>query len=60
LGGGVRGMDSPGSGKGSVAGCCECGDEPSGSGARELVILWRSKVTFTHSTDIKHIHWPKS
>jgi hypothetical protein len=21
-----------------VAGCCECGDEPSGSGATELVI----------------------
>jgi hypothetical protein len=24
---------SPGSGWGSLAGCCECGDEPSGSGA---------------------------
>jgi hypothetical protein len=23
---------------GSLAGCCECGDEPSGSGATELVI----------------------
>jgi hypothetical protein len=24
-----------------VAGCCECGDEPSGSGATELVISYR-------------------
>jgi hypothetical protein len=31
------GMDSPGSGWGPLAGCCECGDEPSGSGATELV-----------------------
>jgi hypothetical protein len=29
-------MDSAGSGYGSFAGCCECGDEPSGSGATEL------------------------
>jgi hypothetical protein len=26
-----------GSGQGPVAGCCECGDEPSGSCATELV-----------------------
>jgi hypothetical protein len=31
------GLDSTGSGKGPVAGCCECGDEPSGSCATELV-----------------------
>jgi hypothetical protein len=31
------GLDSDGSGQGSVAGCCECGDEPSGSCATELV-----------------------
>jgi hypothetical protein len=31
------GVDSPGSGYGPVAGCCECGDEPSGSGGMELV-----------------------
>jgi hypothetical protein len=30
-------VDSPGSGKASMAGCCECGDEPSGSGATESV-----------------------
>jgi hypothetical protein len=30
-------VDSPGSGLGSLAGCCECGDELSGSGATSLV-----------------------
>jgi hypothetical protein len=30
-------VDSPGSGYASLAGCCECGDEPSGSGPTELV-----------------------
>jgi hypothetical protein len=37
IGWGGCGVDSPGSGPGSLAGCCECGDEPSGSGATELV-----------------------
>jgi hypothetical protein len=32
------GLDSTGSGQGPVAGCCECGDEPSGSCAMELVL----------------------
>jgi hypothetical protein len=31
------GLDSTGSGQGPVAGFCECGDEPSGSCATELV-----------------------
>jgi hypothetical protein len=31
------GLDSTGSKHGPVAGCCECGDEPSGSCATELV-----------------------
>jgi hypothetical protein len=31
------GLDLTGSGQGPVAGCCECGDEPSGSCATELV-----------------------
>jgi hypothetical protein len=31
------GLDSTGSGQEPVAGCCECGDEPSGSCATELV-----------------------
>jgi hypothetical protein len=30
-------LDSTGSGQGPVAVCCECGDEPSGSCATELV-----------------------
>jgi hypothetical protein len=30
------GLDSTVSGPGPVAGCCECGDEPSGSCATEL------------------------
>jgi hypothetical protein len=34
---GVCGLDSAGAGFGSVASCCECGDEPAGSGATELV-----------------------
>jgi hypothetical protein len=33
------GLDSTGSVQGPVAGCCECGDEPSGSFATELVIV---------------------
>jgi hypothetical protein len=33
------GLDSTVSGQGPVAGCCECGDEPSGSCAAELVSL---------------------
>jgi hypothetical protein len=37
IGLGVCGLDSTGSGQGPVAGCCECGDEPSGSCAIELV-----------------------
>jgi hypothetical protein len=35
--GGGGGLDSTGSGQGLVAGCCECGDESSGSCATELV-----------------------
>jgi hypothetical protein len=40
------GLDSTSSGQGPVAGCCECGDEPSGSCATELVTVlsW-------------HFHW---
>jgi hypothetical protein len=30
-------LDSTGSGQGPVSGCCQCGDEPSGSFATELV-----------------------
>jgi hypothetical protein len=37
IGLGGCGLDSTGSGQGPVAGCCECGDEPSGSCATGLV-----------------------
>jgi hypothetical protein len=37
IGLGGCGLDSTGSGQGQVAGCCECGDERSGSCATELV-----------------------
>jgi hypothetical protein len=33
-----------------VAGCCECGDEPSGSGARGLVIV-HIHVGSSHNPD---------
>jgi hypothetical protein len=33
------GVDFSGSGYGPLAGCCECGDEPSGSGSTELVYV---------------------
>jgi hypothetical protein len=44
------GLDSTGSGQGPVAGCCECGDEPSGSGAMELVISFTNTVTIITTT----------
>jgi hypothetical protein len=37
LGGWGCGVDLPGSGYGMLASCCKCGDEPSGSGAMEVV-----------------------
>jgi hypothetical protein len=37
IGWGGCGVDSTGSGWGSLAGCCECGFELSGPGATELV-----------------------
>jgi hypothetical protein len=39
IGLGGCGLDSTGSGYGPVTGCGECGDEPSGSCATELVNL---------------------
>jgi hypothetical protein len=36
------GLDSTSSGQGPVAGCCECGDEPSGSCATELVMNYHT------------------
>jgi hypothetical protein len=40
------GLDSTGSGQGPVAGCCECGDEPSGSCATELVMPQRKQPVY--------------
>jgi hypothetical protein len=40
----VCGLDSAVSGQGPVAGCCECGDESSGSCATELVSLITVKL----------------
>jgi hypothetical protein len=37
-------VDSTGSGYGLALGCCECGDEPSGSGATELVVFHREDI----------------
>jgi hypothetical protein len=37
------GVDSVGSGYGPVVVCCEYGDEPSGSGAMELIVLYMSR-----------------
>jgi hypothetical protein len=45
---GWGGFDSTVSGQGPVAGCCECGDEPSGSCATELVsIIVMNLYTFS-------------
>jgi hypothetical protein len=44
IGLGGRGLDSTGSGQEPVAGCCECGDEPSGSCATELVISHKTYI----------------
>jgi hypothetical protein len=43
-GGGCE-LDSTVSGQGPVAGCSECGDEPSGSCATELVISLKAGVS---------------
>jgi hypothetical protein len=67
IGLGGCGLDSTGSGQGPVAGCCECGDEPSGYCAPELVIyayyiimisclfVCLSPVNFTNNWRIKII-----
>jgi hypothetical protein len=52
IGLGVCGLDSSGSGQGPVAGCCECGDEPAGSCAKELVSL----VNIIRLFDLDSIH----
>jgi hypothetical protein len=44
------GLDSTDLGQGLVAGYCECGDEPSGSCATELVETKNKKLADTIST----------
>jgi hypothetical protein len=41
-------LDSTGSGQGPVADCCECGDEPSGSCATDLVLVSYRYVACYH------------
>jgi hypothetical protein len=43
------GLDSTVSGPGPVAGCCECGDEPSGSCATELLSYVLKTLCRTHA-----------
>jgi hypothetical protein len=65
-----RGLDSTVSGQGPVAGCCECGDEPSGSCTTWLVsenynswfLLWQiffffflSNVKLTRQEYLLHL-----
>jgi hypothetical protein len=52
IGLGGCGLDSSSSGQGLVAGCCECGDEPSGSCATELV----STHKFSCKTSFRRIY----
>jgi hypothetical protein len=49
---GGSGLDSTGLGQGPVAGCCECGDEPSGSCATELVSCIHIIVTVENQTHV--------
>jgi hypothetical protein len=68
------GLDSTGSGHGPVAGCCECGDEPSGSCATELVSYgerrWNDigkgkrknsekNLSQCHFVHKSHMDWPR-
>jgi hypothetical protein len=50
IGLGGCGLDCTGSGHGPVAGCCECGDEPSGSCATEFVLI-SSYVRLRHTNE---------
>jgi hypothetical protein len=48
IGLGVCGFDSTGSGQGPVAGCCECGDEPSVFCATDLVLKEMEWIHLAH------------
>jgi hypothetical protein len=53
IGLGGCGLDSTGSGQGPVAGCCECGDEPSGSCATELVSKQNIKLYLSRTRCVR-------
>jgi hypothetical protein len=53
-GGGEGGLDSTVSGQGPVAGCCECGDESSGSYATELVKMGNKNRFMNNSLPAFH------
>jgi hypothetical protein len=55
IGLGVCRLDSTGSGQGPVAGCCECGDEPSDSCSTELVSSFVLQ-TFIHTVLYLPVH----
>jgi hypothetical protein len=55
------GLDSTVSGQGPVAGCCECGDESSGSCVTELVnnmpsVSVKTFITDLPNTNLTHSH----
>jgi hypothetical protein len=50
------GLDSTSSGQGPVESCCECGDEPSGSCATELVIILLPKDRHLCLNSARQIH----
>jgi len=54
--GGGGGLDATVSGQGPVAGCCECGDEPSGSCATELYIYMRCSQNVTSKGKAVPLH----
>jgi hypothetical protein len=58
----VCGLDSTGSVQGPVAGCCGCGDEPSGSCATELVSFvhtMQDVILQTHLLALRHTNIQK-
>jgi hypothetical protein len=46
------GLDSTGSGQGPVAGCCGCGDEPSGSCATQGLEVYLSRCFFAEQENL--------
>jgi hypothetical protein len=56
---GGGGLDSTVSGQGPVAGCCKCGDEPSGSCATELVnysLLLTCGLAVRNTAKMHHVY----